>query len=663
MRFSIIRRLDENMHLIKLAFKLNGLNKVIEVDPQRSLLKVLREDLGLTATKCGCDGGQCGACSVLIDGKLELSCVTPILKVNGKEITTIEGLGGPEKLHPIQEAFIEAGAIQCGFCTPGMILATKALLDRNPKPTLEETKKGLMRNLCRCTGYVKIFDAVALASQRLMGYSTPRKEIFEKNVVGKSIPILDAVEKATGLARYGDDLFFPEMLYGKVVRSPHGHANILRIDVGEAARIPGVRAILTAEDIDGPNLHGRFVKDQPVLCRECVRFVGDPVALVIAETMIQAKKASALVRVDYKLLEAVSDAREALKETAPALHRGSNVCAARKIIMGDTSKGFAESDVVIEKTYRTHFAEHAYLEPEAGVGYIDKEGRIVVAAGTQSAHFCQSEVAYALGLEKERLRIIQTTTGGGYGGKHDVAIHCLLALAALKLRIPVKIRYTRRESMATTSKRHPFHMDLKVGIKKNGTFSSIETNYVANTGAYTSSGAVFTRALLHSTGPYHFPNVNVSVTGVFTNNPPAAGMRGFGAPQVAMALECHLDQLAQEIGVDPWQLRYRNALTSEHKLPTGDKIPGNVEIRRCLEAIKPDYETMKAEVAEKNRSLGEFTLWLRPCSDNLWHWPDRDSFPQPGESLSGRGWEVGRAGGSCRSRAGVRYRSSPDCGG
>lgn len=587
----------------KFAFTLNGTNLVIEAEPERSLLKVLREGLHLTGTKCGCDGGQCGACSVLVNGKLELSCVTPILKVNGQEITTIEGLGEPGKLHPIQEAFVETGAIQCGFCTPGMILATKALLDRNPDPTLEEIKKGLIRNLCRCTGYVKIFDAVRSASQRLRGSLPPVREVFGKNVVGKSIPMLDAPAKVKGLAKYGDDLTFPDMLYAKTVRSPHAHAEIIKIETTEALATPGLRAILTAKDIEGPNSYGRFVKDQPVLCGDRVRFVGDPVALVIAETPDQAERASAQVKVHYKPLAPVFEAREALKDGAPFLYPAGNVCSEKKMIVGDMAKGFSESDVVVQRTYTTHFAEHAYLEPEAGVGYIDEEGRIVVTAGTQSGHFTQSEVAYALGLEKARVRIIQTTTGGGYGGKHDVAIHCLLALAALKLRRPVKILYTRRESMATTAKRHPFLMDLKMGANKDGALCAMKADYIANTGAYTGSGpGVFTRALLHATGPFHFPNVDISVTGVFTNNPSAGGMRGFGAPQVALALECQLDEIAHRIGIDPWEIRYRNAYTADHTLPTGHKISGNVEIRRCLEVIKPDYDAMKAEVEKKNKN-------------------------------------------------------------
>lgn len=586
----------------KITFNVNGVYKTLDVDPEKSLLDVLRKDFHLTGTKRGCDGGQCGACSVLVEGKLQLSCSIAIGKVGGKEVMTIEGLGTPDHLHPIQEAFVEAGAIQCGFCTPGMIIATKSLLDKNPRPSIEEVKKALVWNLCRCTGYVKIFDAVMLASQRLAGSPTKPRSQSERNCVGKNIPMLDAVEKATGLAKYGDDLWFPDMLYGKVVRSPYAHAEILGIDVEAASTMPGVCAIITAEDITGPNLYGRFIKDDPVLCRDRVRFVGDPVALVVAGTEKQAEEASARVKVNYRPLPTTFDAMEALTETAPKLHLTGNICSEKKIVTGDTERSFKESDYVLQKTYITHFAEHAYMEPEAGVGYIDEEGRIVVVAGTQSPHFTQSEIAYALGLEKDQVRVIQATTGGGYGGKHEVAIHCLLALAVLHLRRPVKIRYTRQESMATTCKRHPFRMDLKVGAKKDGSLCALQANYIANTGAYTESGpGVFTRALLHTNGPYHFPNLDISITGVFTNNPSAAGMRGFGVPQVALAIESHLDQIAQDIGLDPWELRYKNAYTSENILPTGHRIPGNVQIRKCLEVLKPYYDKIKADVADRNR--------------------------------------------------------------
>jgi CO/xanthine dehydrogenase Mo-binding subunit len=265
-----------------------------------------------------------------------------------------------------------------------MILATKALLDRNPDPTLDEIKKGLIRNLCRCTGYVKIFNAVMLASERLAGLATKAMTASRRGAVGQSIPMLDAAEKATGLAKYGDDLWFPDMLYGKVVRSPYAHAEILEIDAEAASKMSGVQAIITAEDITGPNLYGRFVKDDPVLCRDRVRFVGDPVALVVAGTEKQAEEASARVKVNYRPLPTTFDAMEALRETAQKLYLTGNICSEKKIFTGDVKKGFSDSEYVLQKTYITHFAEHAYLEPEAGVGYIDEEGRIVVAAGTQS---------------------------------------------------------------------------------------------------------------------------------------------------------------------------------------------------------------------------------------------------------------------------------------
>ncbi|UCE35359.1 MAG: molybdopterin-dependent oxidoreductase [Deltaproteobacteria bacterium] len=588
---------------MKINFILNSEITEVEVDPKRSLLDVLREDLHLTGTKRGCDGGECGACSVLVNGKIRLSCSIPVGKIAGKEILTIEGLGTQDNLHPIQEAFIETGAIQCGFCTPGMILATKALLDKNPSPSLVETKKALARNLCRCTGYVKIFDAVRLASKRMEDPKISPRYEPEENVVGKNVPMLDAAGKATGTAKYGDDLFFPEIVYAKVVRSPYAHAELRGIDTRPALTMPGVHAVFTAADITGPNAYGQFVKDWPVLCRDRVRFLGAPVALVVADTEKQAIEACSRVEVDYRPLPPVFDALEAMIETSPKLYPAGNICSVNRITTGNVESGFEESEHILEKTYATHFVEHAYMEPEAGVGYIDEDGRVVVSAGTQKVHDVQSEIAYALNLKKEQVRVIQTKTGGGFGGKHEIEMHCLLALAAFKLRRPVKIRYSRKESMATSTKRHPFRLDLKIGVRKDGMLSAISSHSIANTGAHAGPGpGVFARALLHATGPYHFPNADVSVTGVFTNNPPAGGMRGFGVPQVAFAIESQLDQLAQELGMDPWELRHKNSYTSEHILPTGHALLGNVEIRKCLEVIKPYYDSIKADVAKKNGS-------------------------------------------------------------
>ena len=588
----------------RILLKVNGELRELTMDPQKSLLKVLRYDLHLTGTKCGCDGGQCGTCSVLMGPKLVLSCQIPVGEVRGREITTIEGLGSPDHLHPIQDAFIQAGAIQCGFCTPGMILATKALLDKDPRPSEEEIKRGLSRNLCRCTGYVKIIEAVKLVSRLLPGLQ-PGMMSPQRGAVGQSIPLRDAQKKATGLAQYGDDLFFPGMLYGKVVRSTQAHAQILSIEIAEASACPGVRAILTSQDIPGSNAYGRFVKDQPVLCAERVRFPGDPVALVIAETEEQAEQAMTQVRVRYGPIPVTLDSLESLKETTSPIFSAGNLCAEKKLRSGDVAQGFQESDIVVQRIYQTHFVEHAYLEPEAGIGYIDERGRITVMAGTQNPYVVHQEVTQILDLQPDQVRIIQPTTGGGFGGKQDLAIHALLALATLKLRRPVKIRYSRRESMATTSKRHPYRMDLKVGAKKDGTLLSIQAHYLANTGAYTGNApAVFARSLFHIPGPYHFPHVDLSIKGVFTNNPSAGAMRGFGVPQVTLSLECHLDELAQQLGMDPWELRYRNALTAEHILPTGHRIPGKVEMRRCLETIKPYYEQLKRENIDQKPPRG-----------------------------------------------------------
>lgn len=575
-----------------ITFKVNGKELTVRADPRMRLLDLLRGDLGLKGAKQGCDGGECGACSVIIDGEVEMSCLVQVGKVRGRSITTIEGLGTPEDPHPIQRAFVEVGAVQCGYCTPGMVIAAKGLLDKNPRPRPEEIKKALAPNLCRCTGYARIVQGVELASGYIRGEGAAAP-ILAGGGIGRSFWGFNAFEKACGSTIYSADMEMEGMLHGAVLRSPHAHAEILGIDTSDALAMDGVEAVLTAKDVTGINNHGRFFKDQPVLCGDKVRYVGDMVALVMAHSEKIANKALNKVKVDYRPIGSVFDPFEALKDGAPKIYEKGNLCYVQKVPKGDVERGFAESDVIVEETFITPFNEHAYIEPEAGVAYIDGEGRVTVCAGTQNPHFVQAEVARCLGLELERVRVIQMPTGGGFGGKLDISVHIVIALAALKLGRPVRLVFTRKESFLTTGKRHPFHMRYKIGAKKGGEFTALKAEVVANTGAYTGFGpGVMTRAALHAAGPYCFPNVAIEVKAVYTNNPSCGAMRGFGAPQVTTALESIIDMLAERLGIDPLELRYINGFQRGHQIPTGETLSTVVPFKRTIEAVKQQYASM-----------------------------------------------------------------------
>ncbi|MBI2372035.1 MAG: molybdopterin-dependent oxidoreductase [Deltaproteobacteria bacterium] len=600
------------------SFVLNGRRVDVLGPGRRKLIHVLREEFGLTGTKHGCDGGNCGTCTVLVNGEPKLACVTPVAWVAGRQVMTIEGLSRPGRLHALQEAFIQAGAIQCGFCTPGMILAARALLERFPDPSEEEIREGLKGQLCRCTGYVRIIEAVRRAAALRWGARAPvmacgggAEEQATDTRVGESRPLLDAEEKATGRARFAADVHLPSMLHARVLRSPHHHARIRRLDPSAALAIPGVAAVLTARDVPGENSHGRFIKNQPALCGEQVRYKGDPVAVVAADSEAVAEQALRAIQVDYGVLPAVFDPEEALRDDAPQLTPEGNLCDEQEINSGDVESALAGADIVLTHHFSSPFNDHAYLEPEAGVAFVDEEGRVAVMAPTQNPHFIQGEVARVLGLPREQVRIIQSTVGGGFGGKADLHVQALLGLLAQRLRAPVKLVYTRKESIQTTGKRHPFRMTYTLGASADGTLQVLKAEMVVNCGAYTGfSPGVITRAALHATGPYRIPHVRIRIRGALTNNPSSGAMRGFGAPQVGLAIESMLDILAGKLGMDPLELRLRNALEAGDCLPTGDVLPGSVGMRACLAAVRPHYEAMRQEVACKNQESSDLRYGL-----------------------------------------------------
>lgn len=608
----------------EIKFNVNGKDVVIRLNPITSLLDVLRDKLRLTGTKKGCNMGDCGACTVIVNGKAIHSCLTPVGSIEGKSVLTVESLAKTNKLHPLQEAFIDCGAVQCGFCTPGMLLSSKAFLDRNPKPSIEEVREAISGNLCRCTGYQKIVDAVMLAAKIMRGENNKQDKnlILSKSwtggVVGKSLKRVDAVEKVTGNALFADDLIFARTLYAKVLRSPLPHAKIKRIDILEAQKVEGVRAVMTAKDIPGENrlgVLGGIFKDQPVLCKDKVRLVGDPIALVAAESEEIAAKAVELINVEYEKLLPIFDPIMAMDKNSPKVHKNGNIAFHKKIRKGDVEDGFKKSDIIIQGTYKTPFYEHAYLEPEAGTSVVDRSGNVTVWAGTQFSSYVREEVARTLGLPFSRVRIIQTKTGGGFGGKMDISVQCHTALLALKTGRPVKLVYSREESILISPKRHPFIINYKTGATKDGKIMAVEVEIVGDTGAYLSYGpAVITRAAVHATGPYNVPNVKIDAYTVYTNGFISGAMRGFGVFQTTIAYDTQLDKLAEKLNIDPIELRLKNAFTTGSVTATGQVLRSSVGFKETLQraqktAIRWKKEVHNEESSIKKKGVGVGVMW------------------------------------------------------
>jgi aldehyde oxidoreductase len=592
----------------RFAFVLNGQQVEVEVEPGRSLLYVLREVLGHTGTKQACDcEGECGACTILVDSEAVRSCLTPIAKVTGRTVTTIEGLSAAGKLHPLQQAFIDQGAVQCGYCTPGMILSALALLQREPDPTREQIVEALEGNLCRCTGYTKIVRAVQSAAAVLRREPLSQRDAASRGaqaVVGGSQVRVDALDKVTGAARYAEDIQPPGLLHAAVVRSPHPHARLLSLDPVPAARLPGVVCVLTAADVPGANTLEGYSRNEHLLAPVggSVRMVGDAVALVVADTPETASAGAAAVVARYQPLAHTYDAVEAMSPAAAPIYPGGNVLNDHQIRHGDLEAVLSGSDLVLETRYQTPFMEHSALERETVLSYVDGEGRVTIVAGHQEPHWARDWTARMLGLPQDRVRVITPPIGGAFGGKQDPWPLMAGALAAYHVRLPVRLAYTRRESFDASPKRHPYRMDYQVGATAEGILTGLRVRIVANTGAYDSDGYYIPYyALVAGGGPYRWQAVDARAWSVYTNGPKAGQMRGFGTPQSTLALECSLDELAARLAIDPLELRLRNAIDDETVTFLGYPPAETVGYRQCLEAIRPYYHAATVEVDSLNR--------------------------------------------------------------
>ena len=576
-----------------LSFTVNGRSETLHVTSRTRLLDALRIDLGLTGAKEGCGTGDCGSCTVLLDGNAINSCMTLALQAQGREITTIEGLGKSGALDPIQQAMVQCGGIQCGFCTPGMVLSLKDLFDRNPEPDEDDVRVAISSNLCRCTGYSKIFDAA-----QAVRAGTIKTGAADANdgAIGARMVRTDAVEKVTGSALYAEDVRLPRMVYGALVRSPLPHARILSIDTSAARRLPEVRAVVTGSDTE-MEYYGYELHDQRVFALEKVRYQGEPVAAVAADTPDAARAAAALVKVEYETLPAVFDPEEALSEGAPLVHddpnayqldweseRKGNLCYRLEFGNGDVERGFAQADQVIEGTYTTPEAHAGAIEPHSATAMTDPSGRITIWTTTQKPFAVRSYLAKALKRPINTFRVVPTHIGGGFGGKLFPVVEPYVVLLAERCGLPVQMTLSREEEMSSAMLlRHPSRVSIKTGVMNDGALVAHQVRMLFNTGAYGPYGPN-TAALgsLMAGGPYRIPNLKITGLVTYTNNVPKGSIRCPSGPQLAFAVETHIDKVARAVGMDGLSLRLKNAWEDGDTTCTGQTLTA-VSLKTCLQ--------------------------------------------------------------------------------
>ena len=600
----------------RLQMMVNGKPVDLELPESRFLSEVLREDLGLTGTKIGCNEAECGICTVLVNGTPVVSCTYPAFKAQDANIETIEGLSTDNQLHPLQQAFLDHGAVQCGICTSGMIMTSKALLDEKQAagevPDEDDIKNALKDTYCRCTGYQSVISAIQQASGQDVPPYIP-STITAGLEIGKAQPNPDALAKIRGQAKFTDDYRFPGMLYARTLRAGLPHARIRSIDTKAAQALAGVQAVLTHEDVPGRNLHGIVNLDWPVLCGDKVRYAGDAVAIVAADNESIAARALELINVDYEELPAVTDAMDAVRPGAPVLHEGradGNLLKHIKVKKGEVTTGFAEADVIIDRTYRTPTTEHMFLEPECAIGVpagynpadfggiFDPEAargetaihnKTSIYVGSQIPYLDRDQAAAALGVEPEQVRVIATLMGGGFGGKEDVAGQIHVALLSEATKRPVKMLYSRQESLLFHPKRHATVIRIRTGATRQGKLTAVEATLYGDGGAYASlSEKVLTRATTHASGPYNVPHVKVDCFAAYTNNTPCGAFRGFGVSQSCFAVESNMDILAEELGLDAVEFRRMNTLDVGSVTATGQKMRESVGLNECIERVDHD---------------------------------------------------------------------------
>lgn len=586
-------------------FKLNG--RDVEIEEGRTLINYLREECDLTSVKNGCGEGACGACMVLVDEKATKACILKSDKIEGKEIQTVEGLSDRDK-KVFAYAFSKAGAVQCGFCIPGMVISAKALLLKTLNPTLDEVKKALMGNICRCTGYVKIEKAVLMAAE-ILRENRDVPTVFCKGIVGEEMGRIDAEDKILAEGEYVDDMKINGMIYGFALRSKYPRALVKNIDYSDAEKLEGVVKVVTSKDIPGERYGGHLKKDWPALIEvgEETRYVGDAIALVAATSMDIARKAADLIKVDYEELEPLSLPEEAMKEGAPKIHKDGNILVREVLKRGNVDEALKNSKYVVTNHYSVPFTEHAFLEPESAVA-VPTEKELIVYTGSQSVYDDLHEITHLLGLGEDKVRIISKYVGGGFGGKEDMSCQHHAALLAYLTGKPVKMTLTRAESIKVHPKRHAMEMEFTTACDEKGKLTAMRAKIIADTGAYASlGGPVLQRACTHAAGPYNYQNSEVEGIAVYTNNPPGGAFRGFGVTQSAFATECNINQLAELVGISPWEFRWRNAIEAGQELPNGQIADPGTALKETLLAVKDVYdnnEYVGIACAFKNSGIG-----------------------------------------------------------
>ncbi len=565
---------------------------------------MLRERLHVTTVKDGCSPqGVCGCCTILLDDKPALACLLDPSRVAGREVTTLEGL--PEHQRQLlAECFVQTGAVQCGFCTPGIAIRAAHLVNRGLTDDRQRVQKALAGHLCRCTGYHRIVDAIQLAGS---GSAPPAAS--SKHGVGDSSPRYRGHDQVLGEKTFVADMTVDGMLHGALVLSERTRARVLAIETERAAAATGVVRVLTADDIPGTRRHGLIVKDWPLLVAvgEETRYIGDVLAVVLADTQHHARRAAAAVQIGYEVLEPVTDPEKALEPDSPRVHGDGNLLEVCAFSRGDVEAALVASAHTVEAEFHTQRIEHAFLEPEAALA-VPGDGGLTVYSQGQGVHDDQRQIAAILGIRPDRVRVELVTNGGAFGGKEDLSVQGHTALAARLLQQPVKIVLTREQSLRIHPKRHPITMRYRAGCDAEGRLTAVEARIIGDTGAYASVGAkVLERAAGHSCGPYRVPNVAVEARTVYTNNPPCGAMRGFGANQAAFAMEGVLDRLAEKVGLDGYDIRERNVLDPGDRFATGQLMNESCGIRRTLEAVREHYKTApKAGIAcgIKNTGIG-----------------------------------------------------------
>ena len=570
-------------------FTLNQNDVTVAAD--KNLLEYLREDARLISVKDGCAEGVCGSCSVLVDGKAWRACKLTVAKVQGKAVTTLEGLPAREK-EIYSWAFGEVGAVQCGFCMPGVVISAKSLLDQNPNPTSAEIKSGLRYNLCRCTGYLKIERAIQLAAKALRDGKTFSAEGSTAKVGARMVRV-DSEEKLLGTGEFVDDMKVPGMLYGAALRAKFPRALVKKIDISAAQACTGVEVVLTAKDVPGERLLGHIVHDWPVMIAEGeeTHYVGDALVVLAATTQETARKALELIRVEYEELTPLLSPEAAMAKGAPLIHPKGNLLSETIMKRGDVDKAIAEAKHVVTQHYSTPRQEHAFLEPESALAVPTQCGSLTVYTGGQGVYDDRQGIMEMLGLPEDKVRVISKYVGGGFGGKEDLSVQHHAALLAWHSKKPVKLTFSREESFRVHPKRHPMEMEFTTACDERGKITAVRARIVADTGAYASlGGPVLQRACTHAAGPYQIENVDVVGRAFYTNNIPSGAFRGFGVTQTCFAGESNLNLLAAELGISPWEIRFRNAIEPGGVLSNGQIADAGTALKETLLAVKDVYD-------------------------------------------------------------------------